>query len=198
MNIKNIINQHKNSKEKSCKQNQQAGFTLIELLIVSTITVMVMMTVTAMLLTFIITSKKSSIKQKVNNEGNNALSKIEFVLRNSQKLVAGLDGSTICSNDAETPMTDIAIQGLDGYVTTLQTYPLENGQIASYSSAINDYYYITSDETTLSNLQFTCLTGEENSYYVGVSFDLKIGSGLSRDKETAIENFQTGITLRNH
>jgi hypothetical protein len=95
-------------------------------------------------------------------------------------------------------MTDIAIQGLDGYVTTLQTYPLADGQIASYSTAINDYYYLTSDETELSNLEFICLSGEENAYYVNVSFDLKIGSGANNDKETAVEHFQTGITLRNN
>lgn len=177
---------------------KQRGFTLLELLIVAGLSVMVMMTVTTMFLTFIITSKKSSIKQKVHNEGEVALTKIEFILRNSQKLVAGLDGSTICNNDPDTPMTDIAVQGLDGYVTTLQTYPLEDGQLASYSTAINDYYYLTSEETALSNLQFVCLNGEEDSFYVNASFDLKIGTGASNDKETSIEHFQTGITLRNN
>lgn len=176
----------------------QKGFTLLELLIVAGLSVMLMMTVTTMFLTFIATSKKSSIKQKVHNEGESAITKIEFILRNSQKLVAGLDGSTICNNDSQTPMSNLAVQGLDGYVTTLQTYPIEDGQIASYSTAINDYYYLTSEEVTLSNLRFVCLTGEEDSYYVNVAFDLKIGSGSSNDKETAIESFQTGITLRNH
>jgi type II secretory pathway pseudopilin PulG len=176
----------------------QKGFTLLELLIVAGLSVMVMMTVTTMFLTFIVTSRKSNIKQKVHNEGEAALSKIEFILRNSQKLVAGLDGATICNNDSQTPMTNIAVQGLDGYVTTLQTYPLSGGQLASYSTAIDDYYYLTSEEVELSNLRFVCLTGEENSYYVNVAFDLKIGSGFENNKETAIESFQTGITLRNN
>lgn len=174
------------------------GFTLIEMMIVAGLSVMVMMTVTTMFLTFIVSSKKSNIKQKVHNEGEEALNKMEFTLRNAQKLVAGLDGVTVCNNDNNTPMTNIAVQGLDGYITTLQTYPLTNGQIASYSSAVNDYYYLTSDETTLSNLKFICLTGQENSYYVNVSFDLKIGSGTSSDKDTTIEHFQTGVTLRNN
>lgn len=178
---------------------QTAGFTLLELLIVAGLSVLVMLTVTTMFLTFIITSKKSNLKQKVHNEGQVALSKIEFILRNSQRLVAGLDGATICNNDPDTPMSNIAVQGLDGYVTTLQSYPLEDGQLASYSTAINDYYYLTSEETTLSNLRFICLTGgEENTYYVSTSFDLKIGSGSTNDKETAVESFQTGITLRNN
>ncbi|MCC6711200.1 MAG: type II secretion system protein [Candidatus Pacebacteria bacterium] len=180
------------------KNNTNRGFSLLELLIVAGLSVMVMMTVTTLFLTFIITSRKSNIKQKVHAEGEEALNKIEFILRNSQKLVPGLDGATICNNDNDNPMTDIAIQGLDGYVTTLQTYPLTDGQIASYSTAINDYYYLTSDETELSNLEFICLSGEENAYYVNVSFDLKIGSGASSDKETAVEHFQTGITLRNN
>lgn len=176
----------------------QSGFTLLELLIVAGLSVLIMMTATTMFLTFIITSKKSNIKQKVHNEGEAALNQIEFILRNSQKLVAGLDGATICNNDPDTPTNNIAVQGLDGYVTTLQTYPLADGQLASYSTAINDYYYLTSDETTISNLEFTCLTGgEENTYYVSTSFDLKIGSSASNDKDTSIEHFQTGITLRN-
>jgi prepilin-type N-terminal cleavage/methylation domain-containing protein len=180
------------------QKNKQAGFTLIEMLIVAGLSVMVMMTVTSMFLTFIISSNKSNIEQKIHNEGEEALSRIEFILRNSQKLVAGLDGSTICNNDPDVPMTDIAIKGLDGYVTTLQTYPLEGGEIASYSTAINDYYYLTSEDTVLSNLQFICLNGDENSFYVNASFDLKIGSGETSDRETSTEHFQTGITLRNN
>ena len=177
---------------------KQDGFTLLELMIVDGLSVMVMMTVTSMFLTFIITSNKSNIKQKLHNEGEEALSNIEFILRNSQKLVPGIDGSTICNNDPNSPMSNIAVQGLDGYVTTLQTYPLGAGEIASYSTAINDYYYLTSDETILSNLLFYCLNGQEDSYYVSASFDLKIGSSDENDRETSIEHFQTGITLRNN
>jgi len=178
--------------------NTLSGFTLIELIVVTALTVLVMMTVTTMFLTFIISSTKASIEQKVNSKGEAALAKIEFILRNSQKLVAGLDGTTICNNDAQSPMTNIAVQGLDGYITTLQTYPLENGRIASYSTAVNDYYYLTSDEVAMSNLRFMCLSGEEDSYYVGITFDLKIGSSNISDRDTALESFQTGITLRNN
>lgn len=183
---------------KSSPSPNQAGFTLIELVIVASLTVLVMMTVTAMFMTFIITSQKASMKQKIQSEGESALSKIEFILRNSRKLVPSLDGVTTCNNDVASPMTSLAVQGLDGYVTTLQTYPLVDPKIASYSSAINDYYYLTSDEVTLSNLRFTCLNGAEDSFYINVAFDLKMGTGTTNDKETSIQNFQTGITLRNN
>ena len=95
-------------------------------------------------------------------------------------------------------MTSLAVEGFDGFITTLQTYPEENPKIASYSSAINDYYYLTSDETNLSNLEFVCLTGEESSFYIGISFQLQIGAGESADRETAQETFQSGVTLRNN
>jgi len=175
-----------------------AGFTLIELLVVATLTVLIMLTVSSLFMTFLITSQKASIEQRVKSEGEDALAKIEFILRNSRKLVPGLDGATTCNNDPNDPMNNLAVEGLDGYITTLQSYPIENPKIASHSGAINDYYYLTSDETTLANLEFTCLTGAEDSYYVGVSFDLKIGTGESSDRETAVETFQTGITLRNN
>lgn len=175
-----------------------AGFTLIELLIVASLTVIIMLTVTSMFLTFLITSQKASIEQRVKSEGESALSTIEFILRNSRQLVPNLDGATTCNNNANSPMTSLAVKGLDGFITTLQTYPAAEPKIASHSSAVNDYYYLTSDETTLLNLQFVCLTGAENSYYVGVSFDLKIGTGVSNDRETALQNFQTGVTLRNN
>lgn len=175
-----------------------AGFTLIELLIVASLTVIIMLTVTSMLMTFLITSHKTSVEQRVKSEGEAALSAIEFTLRNSRKLVPGLDGATTCNNDANTPMNNIAVQGLDGYITTFQPSPEGGTQIASHSSAINDYYYLTSNETHVSNLLFTCLTGAEDSFYVGISFDLSSGPGEEADRETAVQNFQTGITLRNN
>lgn len=174
------------------------GFTLIELLVVASLTVMIMLTVTSMFMTFLITSQKASIQQQVKREGENALSKIEFTLRNSRRLVPNLDGATTCNNDVNNPMSSLAAEGLDGYITTFQAYPSEDPKIASHSTAINDYYYLTSDQVTLSNLEFTCLTGAENAYYVGVSFDLKVGTGEENSRDTAIENFQTGITLRNN
>jgi prepilin-type N-terminal cleavage/methylation domain-containing protein len=180
------------------QNHKQAGFTLIELLVVTSLTVMIMLVVTSMFMTFLITSQKTSIEQRVKNEGESALSNIEFILRNSRRLAPGLDGATTCTNDPDIPMTNLAVEGFDGFVTTLQAYPEEDPQIASYSSAINDYYYLTSDETTLSNLEFVCLEGEESSHYIGVSFELKIGTGETADRETAFETFQSGITLRNN
>jgi prepilin-type N-terminal cleavage/methylation domain-containing protein len=177
---------------------KQAGFTLIELLVVTSLTVMIMLAVTSMFMTFLITSQKTSIDQKVKSEGENALSNIEFILRNARRLSPGLDGTTTCTNDPDVPMTNIAVEGFDGFITTLQAYPEEDPQIASYSSAINDYYYLTSDETVLSNLEFICLEGEESSHYIGVSFQLQIGAGETADRETALETFQSGITLRNN
>jgi len=174
------------------------GFTLIELLVVTSLTVMIMLVITSMFMTFLITSQKTSIEHKIKSEGENALSNIEFILRNSRRLVPGLDGVTTCNNDPDTPMTNIAVEGFDGFITTLYAYPEANPKIASYSSAIGDYYYLTSSETILSNLEFTCLSGEESSHYVGVSFQLQIGTGEGADRETAVQTFQSGITLRNN
>lgn len=174
------------------------GFTLIELLIVASLTVVIMLTVSSMLMTFLLTSQKASLQQRVKSEGESALSQMEFLLRNARKLTPNLDGATTCNNDAANPMTSIAIQGFDGFITTLQSYPTEEPKIASYSSAINDYYYLTSDDVRLTDLRFTCLTGAENSHYVGVTFGLAVGPGEQSDRETAVETFQTGVTLRNN
>ena len=173
------------------------GFTLIELLVVASLTVLIMLTVTSMFTTFLVASQKAGLEQRLRAEGESAMSKIEFILLNSNRLVESLDGATICLNEAEIPMTNIAVEGLDGFVTTLQTYPAEEPKIASHSTAINDYYYLTSDETTLSNLEFICLNGAEGSYYVGVSFDLTAGTGTSAGRETSVETFRAGVTLRN-
>lgn len=179
------------------KRRKPAGFTLIELLVVASLTVIIMLSVVSMLMTFLLASQKATAKQKVKSEGERALAQIEFILRNSQKLVPGLDAGVTCNNDAVNPMTNLGIEGLDGYTTILQAYPTGTPKIASHSSAVNDYYYLT-NETTLSNLEFTCLTGaEEDVFYVNVSFDLKIGPGSEPGPDTAMETFQTGITLRN-
>ena len=173
------------------------GFTLIELLVVASLTVLIMLTVTSMFTTFLVASQKANLEQRLRAEGESALSKMEFTLLNSRRLVEGLDGATICLNEPTIPMTNIAVEGLDGFITTLQTYPEEEPKIASHSTAISDYYYLTSDETTLSNLEFICLNGAEGSYYVGISFDLTAGTGSAADRETSVESFQGGVTLRN-
>lgn len=176
-----------------------AGFTLIELLVVASLTIMIMLAVTSIFMTFLVASHKANIQQKIKGEGERALSQIEFILRNSRRLSTSLDGATTCNNDPDSPMTNLAVEGLDGFKTTLHSHPSESPRVASHSSAINDYYYLTSEEVTLSNLEFICLTNdEENTHYINVAFDLKIGTGESEDRETAMEHFQTGVTLRNH
>lgn len=70
------------------KHKLNAGFTLIELLVVSSILVMLLLTASAMFMTFLIGNAKTSIRQQLKAEGQQVINKIEFELRNARDITS--------------------------------------------------------------------------------------------------------------
>ncbi|MBD3279697.1 MAG: hypothetical protein GF390_03230 [Candidatus Pacebacteria bacterium] len=159
------------------------GFTLIEILVVSSLAIILMLAASALFMTFMISNTKINIDQKIKNEGNYALRQIEYLLRNSQEITSTCPGT----------QNDISFTDLDGQTTTIKA---DSGKIASESSST---VYLTSDYSVLvDDPQFACYLGTNDTQYIEVSFSLKNrGGGSESSSDTSVQDFNTGITVRN-
>lgn len=166
------------------RRTRQDGFTLIELLIVTSLTVMLLLTITTMFMTFLVSNSKTNIRKSVKEEGLHALSQIEFIIKNARYYD---DTFQACG----TGLNTIRVVGLDGGVTT---YSTSNGKIASNSATLNSN--LTSDAVTLSGLTFDC-SGDTGNRQIKVTFSLsKNAPTLSADSVIS-EPFETLINMRN-
>ena len=166
------------------QNNNQDGFTLVELLITTGLTVLLLLTITSMFMTFLIGNSKTNVRKTVKEEGLHALSQMEFTLKNAHYYDDSFE-QCIPGRDS------IKVVGLDGGETIYSTANDEGvAKIASNSSRL------TSAAVTLSNLTFDC-TGESGNRQITVSFDLeKVAPTLNADSDIS-ESFQTTINMRN-
>lgn len=166
------------------KSNTQAGFTLIELLITTSLTVLLMLTITTMFMTFLISNSRTNVRKIVKEEGLYALNQMEFILKNAFYVDE-------TSNPCTTNMTEIDIVSLDRGSTTFNTITDLNGsKIASNGATL------TSNAVDLTGLRFDC-SGSPGNRVVTVRFTLeKITPTLSDDAQVT-ENFETTVQIRN-
>jgi len=157
----------------------QTGFTLIELLITTSLTVMLMLTITTMFMTFLVGNSKTNVSKKVKEEGLTALSQMEFIMKNAHYV----EGT--CTSGSS-----IDITSLDGGTTT---YSVLNNKIASSSTTTR---YLTSDNVDISGLNFEC-TGETGNRQIIVSFDLEKNAPTLSDEALVSEHFEAIINMRN-
>jgi len=157
----------------------KTGFTLIELLIVSGLTTMLLLTVTAMFMTFLASSANTNIRRILNREGSYALNQIEFLLRNAR--------SVTCNSSSS-----IAVTSIDNSATTLSYTTPSPSRIASASATTT---YLTSNAVGVENGSFNCEQAGDK-LFVNVSFALqKINSADAPVGQP--ETFTTSIQVRN-
>lgn len=173
-----LKNTHTMNKE--MQTNNSTGFTLVELLITTSLTVLLMLTITTMFMTFLIGNSKTNVKKTIKEEGLHAMNQMEFIMKNAH-YVEGTCGTG----------NSIAITSLDGGTST---YSEQNGKIASSSGTFTSY--LTSDTVSISNLNFAC-TGVTGNRQIVITFDLdKDAPTLSEDTNVS-ESFQTTVNVRN-
>jgi prepilin-type N-terminal cleavage/methylation domain-containing protein len=168
--------------------NPRAGFTLIELLVVVTITVFLMLTVSVFFLTFVVGNTKAVFEQKMKRDGEQALSAMSQMLRNSHGLTSTCDLN----------QTSLSFLGEDDLETTLTAL---NGRVASQSGITDPVttFYLTSDFSQLDptdTITFDCYLTNDQAY-VEIDFTLRRGTSSVNDQTTLTRQFKTGINLRN-
>lgn len=163
------------------KNSQQAGYTLIEILVVSGLSIMLMLTISAMFMTFLIGNSSTNIRKTLNAEGSYALSQIAFILRNAL---------TVSSECTGTPEPEVTVTSIDGGATTFGI--LSTGGVVQLAS--NSATLTSSSVTVSEGPNFTC-NRQGGVSYVTVSFQLQHSSTSGTDALT--EDFSTEVLVRN-
>jgi prepilin-type N-terminal cleavage/methylation domain-containing protein len=178
---------------------RQTGFTLIEVLVVTSLTVMIMLTASALFMTFLISGAKTANLQLIKQEGDHAMNQMAFLLRNAIALHpnAAVPPQTCASN-----MTQIVLESLDGGITTLgsanDTTDNDATKLAS-SSATQSQFLTSSAVQIVEGPTFDCTdVADGTGSYVTISFKLRKGTpNLDQARDIVEETFTTGVSLRN-
>ncbi|MBU0576470.1 type II secretion system GspH family protein [Patescibacteria group bacterium] len=172
------------------RHHLQSGFTLIELIIAVSLTVMLLLTASALFMTFLISGAKVNSTQLVKQEGQHALIQMEFLLRNAIELLPNSFGDE-CIAD----MTEIKFRSIDGGETTLAIE--DDGGVDKIAS--NSGVYLTSGAVKIVNgINFTCTQNSDESHpHISISFTLRKGTpGLDPTRDIVQETFTASATVR--
>lgn len=171
------------------KKKHQLGFTLIELVVVSTLSVLLLVTTTTMLITIIQGNTRTTIRKALDDEGDEALSQIEFFLKNSIEVIENTADQTCAEN-----MDRIKI-------LTLDQEPVEfrrsgNQLIIDKNGSISP---LTSDNLNVQNEPaFDCFENQSGEKYAEISFTLERAvTGGFQDDESISQEFSALIEFRN-
>ena len=162
------------------------------MLVVISLVVMLMLVATSLFLTTLIGNTKTAISQTVKEEGEYALSQIEFLLRNA---IALQENSL--TQTCQGGMTEIVLKSVDSGITTLslEEDPSDNHQKIASNSGV----FLTSGGVdVISGPTFDCTqTTDLNQIHVSVSFTLQSGDpGVDDPRDIIQETFSTGVNLR--
>lgn len=162
------------------KKSWQSGFTLIELLVVTSLLVFLLISISALFMTFMLSASRLNTRNTVKAEGRHALNQMEFMLRNALEISTNGNGQ-VCS----TGMNRIALLSSDGFITEFSAL---DGKIASNSAKL------TSESVQIvSGPTFDCEYGATGDGYVRITFELR----KTIPDSVISERFSSIVSLRN-
>jgi type IV pilus assembly protein PilW len=176
---------------------RQSGFTLLEMLIAMALATMLLMTITALFMTFLVSGAKSNIKRTLIREGQYALSQMEFMLRNADTLKLNSAFKT-----CDPTMDRIAFYSRDGWSTEF-LQATDNGvvKIASVGAQPPPSFqpslpaqYLTSDSVSITNGPSFACNQTGSTVFVDISFTLTKTS----TNGSASEDFKSRVQMRNY
>ncbi len=171
--------------------DSRRGFTLIELLVAIGLSVMLIASATGLFFSTLRSDSKKNYVTELKDNGDYALSQLEFLLRNGVSLEPLSQGDVVCGS----AMTQIVVRSIDNGVTRLY---LSNGQIASQSVQTGITRYLTGGPTTASNLSFNCQQAAVNTgTYIQVAFRLTYATASGQFfTENGSSDFTTTVNVR--
>lgn len=153
------------------------GFSLIELTITVGLLSLLAISISALVLSTVLSSYRLRNIVHVKEVGNYVTTQIERIIRNARSV-------TTCKNDS------LTIINQDNNLTTIQ---LTGNSIASSSASL------TPSDITVSNFTLSCIPTSSNPQLVQISFTLQANSNPnSLPHENPLINFSSSIEFRNH
>jgi Tfp pilus assembly protein PilW len=163
----------------------------VELIIVMGLLVVITVAATSMFFTMMRSATRSSNLSTLKDEGDYAMSQMEFLLRNAKKVTCS--GATA---------NTIAVTSPDNNTTTFQVLPSPASSPRYYiasSSATRGNLFLTSGSVTASPspLTFTCSQASTTSpTFVNIAFELsRVGSTATTTSSR--QQFSTSVQVRN-
>lgn len=163
--------------------SSKSGFTLLEVLVMTGITVILLLSATAIFMTFLVNQSLITQKQKIKTQGDNALKQMTQVLREAREVV----NCEEVAIDQEITYKDIA--------NNEGSFFIEENRIASDSASSSDRVFLTADDLTVSEFSPSCTLGYE-SYLVKIKFTLEIETQSFADSPLK-QTFEADVSLRN-
>ncbi len=168
------------------KPHQLPGYTLIELTIVVGLTSILAISITAIMLSSLLSSTHVRKLIQVRQTGDYTINQLQQLIHNAQTIDAcsSADNSLVITNQ-------------DGDQTTIFAESISDTEykIASASSRATLYF---NDETMpANNFNITCLPTDDNPNLIQIQFTLTTNSQSNRPFEKPLVKFETSIELRN-
>ncbi len=158
-----------------------SGFTLIEILVITGLTVILLLSASAIFMTFLLNQSLVTQKQQIKIEGDNALKQMVQVIREAKDIEN-------CENvEANQAINFTNILGNQGW------FFLESNRVAS-TSAIGTIY-LTSDSIFVSDFNPSCVF-DQSTYLVKIEFKL-VGVNPGFGQTPFEQTFKANVNLRN-
>jgi len=166
-------------------RKQQPGFTLVELLITLGISVVVGTVITAILVSALRGSTKTTVISATKQNGDYVLSQMVRTIRNAQTL----NNPFPCGNPSP-PVKSITITQID---TTQVTFDCSGNTITSNGTSLLD-----TGSVSLVSCSLVCSQQSPSDYpIIQISFSLQQKNTTSFAEQTETIPFQTSVIMRN-
>jgi type II secretory pathway pseudopilin PulG len=166
---------------------QLSAFTLIELLVTASLSVLVMMGMTTLFISFIVSAGKARLSQSIRENGNAAMQKMIEELRNAKNITSTCDGN---------PSPTLSFINADEVIGVFSNI---DDKIALVSDS-NTYYFSSNPGTgsnQLRDLEFTCYEIDSGARYIEISFTLASSNANDPSASHSQLDFSSGVSLRN-
>jgi len=166
-------------------RGQSGGFTLIEILVVVFLLGIVVVIGSSLFFSILKGASKAEIEKEVKQNGDYAMSVMERMIRNAQKIDECASGNSITITSQDGNQTEFKCLFEDGV-----------GKIASGSGRLTGKN-VTLGTSCPGSLVFTCDLSKTPPV-VNISFDLSQKETTARPEEKAQIHFQTTVSLRTY
>lgn len=167
------------------------GFTLLELLVATSLTIILLLGVSSVFMTFMLGEARTNVRRQVQSEGAEIISRMEFLLRNSRALTSCSSGSSISftTMDGDGTNTVVITHSYPNVKYRLDKVdPNTGAPISGAEETINP------SDTVIENLSFQCSQdATTQKRVVVISFQAK----KTKSGVEAKEIFKSYVQLRN-
>lgn len=173
------------------QRNTQKGYSLIELTVVVGLTSILAIAITAIMMSYLLSSSRIRTLIKIRQAGDLTITQIQQLIRNAKSIDE-------CSSDNDKSTDDyLILTSQDGEQTTIQTEEITPGFYKIASTSAVRTRYLNTEDVPAQSFNLTCEPNDTNATLVKIFFTLANETASGRPFDSPTVNFETSIELRN-